>query len=184
MVEVVLVQDVSRFLFTHTAANSPTARAPTHLTYSPLTVRWVGARAVGELAAVCVKRKRETSCTKTRVDPGKLNERTLYVIWHPSSALPPPALEQKYQNNFLVTDKQNEAQLRISIELPPWDILSDLQQSAKVDGAVKNWPTSPKASRQLWNITRTPDTIVSKTIYEQWRDVDSIKHCEERLPPK
>ena len=28
-------------------------------------VRWVGARAVGELAAVCVKRKRETSCTKT-----------------------------------------------------------------------------------------------------------------------
>ena len=28
-------------------------------------VRWVAARAVGELAAVCVKRKRETSCTKT-----------------------------------------------------------------------------------------------------------------------
>ena len=30
----VLVQDVSRSLFTHTAASSPTARAPTHLTYS------------------------------------------------------------------------------------------------------------------------------------------------------
>ena len=73
----VLVQDVSRFPFTHTAANSPTARAPTHLTLvRPLTapekrggewtkVRWVGARAVGDLAAVCVKSKRETSCTKT-----------------------------------------------------------------------------------------------------------------------
>ena len=35
--KLVLVQDVSRFLITHTAANSPTARATTHLTYSPLT---------------------------------------------------------------------------------------------------------------------------------------------------
>ena len=32
-------------------------------------MKWVGTRAVGELAAVCVKRKRETSCTKTNDCP-------------------------------------------------------------------------------------------------------------------
>ena len=72
-----------RFLFpfhAHRAANWTTARAPTHLTYSPLTALRGGewtisqvsrARAVGELAAVCVKREQETSCTKTRASTNK-----------------------------------------------------------------------------------------------------------------
>ena len=70
----VLVQDVSRFTFTHSAANSPTALASTHLTQpthrggwakSGECVQGVDVGAVGELTALYVKGKRALSCTKT-----------------------------------------------------------------------------------------------------------------------
>ena len=51
-----------RFSFSfhaHRSQFTDSARIPTH------RPGWVGAGAVGELAAVCVKGKRETSCTKT-----------------------------------------------------------------------------------------------------------------------